>query len=469
MGLDLLMTTRVFNYPVSKRLLFLIMGDLFIVNGSLFLSAVIRLGFTGGWEYIRGNHVSFLLTGLIFIFTFFFTELYDIRKDFKSIGNIMAITFASTSAFVITTFLFYLNWSLRIGRGVFIINGVLITLFIIGWRILYSYLLDQPIFRKNVLIIGAGWAGKTILREINKSKKSGLKVIGFVDDDLRKQNEVIDGLPVLGNRYALNNIVQQNDITIIIVAITHEKHADLIKILINCSWNGVDIIDMPAIYEQLTGKIPFQHINNMWMLHTVISKPKLYGKLMKPLIEVCIAFTLFLLLIPAMVIIALLVKLGSPGRIFYTQERIGKDGKAFTILKFRTMVENAEIHTGAVCTSDNDPRITSIGRFLRKSRLDEIPQLVNVMKGDMSLIGPRPERYIFIREFEQKIPFYTQRLAVRPGLTGWAQVKYPYASSIEQTEEKLQYDLYYIKNMSFILDFVVSLKTIKVVLFGRGK
>ena len=463
------MTIKIFNYPIAKRLIMLIMGDLLIVNGSLFLSAIIRLGLSGGWEYIRNNPASFVLTGLVFISTFFFTELYDIRKDFKSIGNIMTVTFASTSAVVITTFLFYISWSLRIGRGVFIINGLLITLFIIGWRVLYSYLLDQPIFKKNALIIGAGWAGKTILQEINRSKKSGLRVAGFIDDDPLKQGKLVDGFPMFGDRYTLNNVIHQNDIGLIINAITHEKHADLIKALINCSWNGIDIVDMPTIYEQLTGKIPFKHINDMWMLHVVISKPKLYGKLAKPIIEVFFALMLFVLLIPAVVIIAILVKMSSKGRVFYTQERIGKDGKEFTIIKFRTMVENAESITGAVYTADNDPRITRVGRFLRKWRLDEIPQLLNVIKGEMSLIGPRPERYVFIKEFEEKIPFYTQRLAVRPGLTGWAQVKYPYASSIEQTEEKLQYDLYYIKNMSFILDVVVLLKTIKVVLFGSGK
>jgi exopolysaccharide biosynthesis polyprenyl glycosylphosphotransferase len=207
----------------------------------------------------------------------------------------------------------------------------------------------------------------------------------------------------------------------------------------------------------------------MWMLHIAIGKPKLYSRLIKPVIETCIALALFILLIPVMPIIAILIKCDSRGRVFYTQERIGKDGRKFTIMKFRTMVENAESRTGAVYASDNDPRITKIGRFLRKWRLDEIPQLLNVIKGDMSLIGPRPEREVFIREFEEKIPFYTQRLLVRPGLTGWAQAKYPYASSIEQTEEKLQYDLYYIKNMSFILDVVVFLKTIRVVLFGKGK
>ena len=207
----------------------------------------------------------------------------------------------------------------------------------------------------------------------------------------------------------------------------------------------------------------------MWMLHIAIGKPKLYSRLIKPILEAIIASILFILLIPVMVVLAIVIKCDSRGRIFYTQERIGKDGRKFIIMKFRTMVENAESLTGAVYAADNDPRITKIGRFLRKWRLDEIPQLVNVIKGDMGLIGPRPEREVFIREFEEKIPFYTQRLLVRPGLTGWAQVKFPYASSIEQTEEKLQYDLYYIKNMSFILDFVVFLKTIRVVLFGKGK
>ena len=463
------MPIKIFNYPISKRLLVLIMGDLIIVNGSLFLSAIIRLGLSGGLDYIRSNPASFILTGLVFVFTFFFTELYDIRKDFKPIGSIVTITFASASAFVITTFLFYISWSLRIGRGVFIINSILITLFIFGWRVLYSYLLERPIFKRNVLIIGAGWAGKTILQEINRSKKSGLAVVGFIDDDPLKKGNLVNGTPVLGDRYTLNDVVHQNDIDSVVTAITHEKHADLIKALINCSWNGIDIIDMPTIYEQLTGKIPFKHINDMWMLHTVISKPKLYGKLIKPIIELSFALLLFVLFIPAMMIIAMLVKFSSQGRIFYTQERIGRDGRKFTIIKVRTMVENAESDTGAVYTTDNDPRITKVGRFLRKWRLDEIPQLLNVVKGDMSLIGPRPERYIFIKEFEEKIPFYTQRLAVRPGLTGWAQVKYPYASSVEQTEEKFEYDLYYIKNMSLLLDFVILLKTIKVVLFGKGK
>ncbi|NUO08240.1 MAG: sugar transferase [Candidatus Brocadia sp.] len=463
------MTIKIFNYPIAKRLIMLIIGDLFIVNGSIFLSAIIRLGLSDGWVYIRSNPVAFVLTGMVFIFTFFFAELYDTRKDFKSIGNIMTIALASASAFIIITFLFYINWSLRIGRGVFVINGVLITLFIIGWRILYSHLLEQPIFRRNVLIVGAGWAGKTILQEINRSKKSGLRVAGFIDDDPSKQDKLIDGVPVFGGRYAIDAVLRQNDVGLIVNAITHEKHADLIKALINCSWNGIDIVDMPTIYEQLTGKIPFKHINDMWMLHVVISKPKLYGKLIKSIVEIFFALTLFVLLMPAMLIIALLIKIDSRGRVFYTQERIGKDGKEFTIIKFRTMVENAESNTGAVYTADNDPRITKVGRFLRKWRLDEIPQLLNVIKGEMSLIGPRPERYVFIQDFEGKIPFYTQRLAVRPGLTGWAQVKYPYASSIEQTEEKLQYDLYYIKNMSFILDVVVLLKTITVVFFGSGK
>ena len=463
------MTIKIFNYPISKRLILLIFGDLLIVNGSIFLSAILRLGVNAGWGYIQSNPWSFILTGLIYIMVFFSTELYDIRKDFKSIGNVMAITLASTSAFVITTLLFYMNWSLRIGRGVFILNGILITLFIIGWRILYSYLLEQPIFKRNVLIVGAGWAGKTILQEINRLQKSGLRTVGFIDDDPQKKGKLIDGVPVLGDRYTIDKVIRKKGVDLIVAAITHEKHADLIKALINCSWKGIDIVDMPAIYEQLTGKIPFKHINNMWMLHIAIGKPKLYSRLIKPILEAIIASILFILLIPVMVVLAIVIKCDSRGRIFYTQERIGKDGRKFIIMKFRTMVENAESVTGAVYAADNDPRITKIGRFLRKWRLDEIPQLVNVIKGDMGLIGPRPEREVFIREFEEKIPFYTQRLLVRPGLTGWAQVKFPYASSIEQTEEKLQYDLYYIKNMSFILDFVVFLKTIRVVLFGKGK
>jgi exopolysaccharide biosynthesis polyprenyl glycosylphosphotransferase len=463
------MPIKIFNYPISKRQLILSLGDLLIVNGSIFLSVMIRLGFSIGWDYIKNNFASFLLTGFVFVLIFFFTELYDMRKDFTSPNNILTIICSSAIALIIITFLFYVSWSLRIGRGVFILLGFLITFFIIWWRILYGYLLDQPMFNRNTLIIGSGRMGKFILQEIKKSKKAGLKIIGFIDDDTGKKDALVDGITVIGNRYTLNTIIHKYHINLIIVAITRNKHADLLKELINCSWNGIDIVDVPTIYEQLTGKIPFEHIDDAWMLQIVISKPKLYGRLIKPGIEALMALVLFIPLMPAMVITALLIKTCSKGRIFYIQERIGKNGKRFKIIKFRTMLENAESDTGAVYAADNDPRITRIGRFLRKWRLDETPQLLNIITGNMSLIGPRPERYIFIEEFEKKIPFYSHRLAVRPGLTGWAQVKYPYASTLKQTEEKLQYDLYYVKNMCLLLDLVILLKTINVVLFGHGK
>ncbi|MDR4506728.1 MAG: sugar transferase [Candidatus Brocadiaceae bacterium] len=459
----------ILNYLVSKRQFILILGDLCVVNGSTLLSAFIRLGSVQGLDYLKSNTISFLLTGVIFLTTFFIGEQYRTGKDFKSIGNILSIIFLCACAFIISVVMFYLFWTLRIGRGVFIINGILITFSLIGWRILYSHLMAQPIFKRKTLIIGAGWAGKTIAKEIKKSKNAGLNVVGFLDDDPLKQGKTVAGIPVLGDRHILNTIIPSQDIHLVISAITHEKHAELIKSLINCSWNGIEIVDMPTIYEQLTGKIPFKHINDMWMLHVVISKPKLYGKLVKPVIERIIAIVLIVLLIPLFVIIAILIKRDSRGKVFYTQKRVGKDATRFTIVKFRTMVENAESETGITHATENDSRITKLGRLLRKYRMDEIPQLLNVVKGDMSLIGPRPERRFFIKEYEKKIPFYSQRLAVKPGLTGWAQVKYSYANSFEQTEEKLQYDLYYIKNMSFLLDLVVLLKTVQVVLFGSGK
>lgn len=462
------MPIKSFNYPILKQII-LIVGDVVIINSSIFLSAIIRLGLDVGWDYIKSNLLSFMLTSGVFVFTFSFAELYDTRKNFKSIGNIITVTFASASAFVVTTVLFYVTWSLRIGRGVFIILGLLIALFIIGWRLLYSYLLERQIFKWNTLIIGAGGAGNVILQEIKRSEKSGLRAIGFIDDDPLKKGKLIDGIPVVGDRYSLDKVIRQNNINLIVEAITHEKPADLIKALIDYSRHGIDVIDMPTMYERLTGKIPFKYIKDVWMSQLVINKSRLYGKIVKPIIEVFSALILFVLLIPIMGIISLLVKVSSKGRVFYTQERVGRYGKKFMIIKFRTMRENAESDTGAVYTTDKDPRVTKVGKFLRKWRLDEIPQLLNVIKGDMSLIGPRPERDIFIKEFEEKIPFYSLRLAAKSGLTGWAQVKYPYASSVEQTEEKFEYDLYYIKNMSFLLDFVVLLKTIKVVLFGRGR
>ncbi|MGR3318019.1 MAG: sugar transferase [Candidatus Anammoxibacter sp.] len=447
----------------------LVIGDLFIVIGSIFLSSIVVVGVDNGLRYIMANYISFCVTSGIYSFIFYLAGLYDLRKDFRDPYYLFSIVCASIVAFIIAAFCFYVNWSLRLGRGIFLGNGLLIPFLLISWRYIYSILISQPQFQKKSLIVGAGWAGKTVLEAIKDTKGHGLHIMGFIDDDKSKIGSKIDGMSILGSRYDLLAIVKKQKIRQVIVAITHEKHVDLLKELVKCSQDGVVIKDMITLYESLTGKIPFKHVNDLWFYDSLSQQSTFHVQRVKRGMDIVLSFLILLVSLPALPVIAFLIKKSSMGGVFYVQERIGKDRKTFKIIKFRSMVHNAEEETGAVYAKDDDDRITKIGKVLRKWRVDEIPQLINVIKGDMSLIGPRPERKKFIDMYEKEIPFYAQRLTVQPGITGWAQTKFQYASSLEHTEEKLQYDLYYIKNMSFTLDVVILLKTIKVILFGTGK
>jgi lipopolysaccharide/colanic/teichoic acid biosynthesis glycosyltransferase len=279
----------------------------------------------------------------------------------------------------------------------------------------------------------------------------------------------------------------------VVVAITHEKTSPLLNNLVRLSFTGVQIIDMPSLYEVLAGEIPTDHISDVWLLFHSLNSGRVYYRLFRRVIDLSLAALGLGLTWPVWALIAAAIKLDSRGPVFFRQERLGKDGRPFQIIKFRTMVDDAE-SAGPRFAYTGDPRITRVGRILRRARLDELPQLYNIFKGEMSFIGPRPERQVFIEKFQQlvpmlregrratdppgsqvvysyreSIPYYSYRLLVKPGITGWAQVMYPYAATLEEAKEKLQYDLYYIKNMSLVLDLAILLKTIRIVLFGRGR
>jgi exopolysaccharide biosynthesis polyprenyl glycosylphosphotransferase len=319
----------------------------------------------------------------------------------------------------------------------------------------------------RVLILGAGNCGRQLLATIRRHPRSGLTQIGFLDDDPRKIGTEVDGVPVLGATSRLSEVIHRTQSNLVIMAITHQKSPKLINTLTRVSLNGTPVTDMPSFYEILAGKVPLEHISDFGLLFNSLNKSKFYIRYLKRFMDLGIASLLIVLTAPIFLIISLAIKLGSPGPVFYWQYRLGHEEKPFKIFKFRTMIQDAE-DQGPQWAVNGDPRITRVGRWLRRLRLDELPQLINIIKGEMSLIGPRPERAVFIRLFKEAIPYYSYRLMVKPGLTGWAQVMYSYAASLEETKEKLQYDLYYVKNMGLFLDLAIILKTIRIVLFGRG-
>jgi exopolysaccharide biosynthesis polyprenyl glycosylphosphotransferase len=445
------------------------------------------------WKFASKHITAFPLVGLTYLLVLYIADTYDYQQDFRRWSNIAKLIFSSLIGTLVIIVLFYFPLGAFIGRTVFIIQAAVFTGLLLIWRYTFSSLALPQRLERALLIIGAGYSGRRILEAICHRPRSGLKVLGFIDDDPKKIGTEIDGLPVMGNSAQMPGIVHHQQANLmVVVAVTHEKSPSLITALNKISWNGCQVIDMPSFYEFLTGKVPIDHISDSWFYLNSMQANKVYYQHLKRFIDLGLVLFGLVATWPLFLLIGLAIKLDGPGPIFFRQERLGQNGKAFQILKFRTMVEEAE-QLGPQWASEDDPRITRVGRILRKMRLDELPQLLNILRGDMSFIGPRPERQIFIQEFQElipdlrpgrragdasgmmvpcglkeKIPYYSYRLLVKPGLSGWAQVMYPYTSSLEQTREKLHYDLYYIKNMGFFLDLAILLKTIRIVLFGRG-
>lgn len=339
---------------------------------------------------------------------------------------------------------------------------------IIVWRVLFALMLNLPRFRRRAVIVGINPAGQRLVETIQNLKRSTLNVIGYIGEESRLQAQSADP-PVLGSRNALRSLVEHRMIDMIIMAIDYQADMELFQEAIDASRFGIAVIPAPVIFESVSGKIPVKLLGDQWYAALPLSSSHsplylLWDKILNVAFSIC-GFLFLLLILP---VVTLLIYLESPGPVFYTQERLGFQGKPLRIYKFRSMRINAESDGHAVWAARDDPRITRFGRFMRTTHLDELPQVINILRGEMNLIGPRPERAEFVNELEKTIPFYRCRLAAKPGLTGWAQVKYSYGNTDHDALVKLQYDLYYIKHRSFILDVFIILNTVVEVLQRHG-
>jgi sugar transferase (PEP-CTERM system associated) len=309
---------------------------------------------------------------------------------------------------------------------------------------------------------------RDLVTEVIRRPETGLGVAGFVDDNPALVGVSVVNPKVLGLTRDLEQIVANNRIDRIVVELQDRRGHLPIQTLLNLKTRGIAVEEATSLYERVSGKIAIENLKPSWMIFNrgfEVSRGRLLQKRVASLV---ISLILTILFAPVILLIMALIKLDSRGPIFFGQERVGQDGQVFKLWKFRSMRDDAEKDTGPVWASQDDPRVTRVGRVLRRTRLDELPQLFNVLKGDMSMVGPRPERPHFVKELAEKIPFYHLRHSVKPGVTGWAQVSYHYGSSLADAIEKLQYDLFYVKNMSFLLDSLVIFQTVKIVLFNRG-
>jgi sugar transferase (PEP-CTERM system associated) len=330
------------------------------------------------------------------------------------------------------------------------------------------WLLGHPRLAERVLILGTSSQAVDLAREALERPEHGYKIVGFVGDDPKLVGQSLINPKVLGLTSDLEEIVSRHHVTRVVLAINERRGRMPLDALIEMRLrDGLNVQESASFYEQLTGKISLTTFRPSGLIFSgPLQKLPLYRQVRR-LLDVVLSAVGLLLALPLMALTALAIKLDSPGPILYRQERMGQRNTRFTIMKFRSMRVDAE-PGGAVWAEENDPRVTRVGRVIRKLRIDELPQFVNIIRGEMNFIGPRPERPEFVAQLEREIPYYSQRHLVKPGLTGWAQIRYPYSASVEDAIQKLQYDLYYIKNQSMLLDAIILFETARIVLFGRG-
>ncbi|MFX1554326.1 MAG: sugar transferase [Promethearchaeota archaeon] len=422
-------------------------------------------------EYVVSRGHWFLFLTVLWLAVSYVNDLYDLKTAADRQRSITALVRAALIVFVIYPVIYFFLPP-RSQARVPVFFSEVIAVFLLGlWRLVYSAAFTVPRFRRPAVIMGAGWAGRTIVEVVRDHLSLEYRLVGYVDDDPAKQDAVIAGLPVLGTSDQLMKVVQASDISEIVVAITHSIPGELVGRLVECANRGVQITPMTQLYERVTGKVAVEHVGTSWYFDLPIGGESSLSAMhfVKRGFDLLMAVIGLLISLPLYPLIALAIFADNPGPIFYTQKRVGLRGQTFRVIKFRSMVVGAERNGRARWATEKDRRVTRVGRFLRKTRLDELPQLINVLRGQMSIVGPRPERPEFIDELQEQIPFYRMRLRAKPGLTGWAQIHQRYAGSVQDSLLKLQYDLYYIRHWSVYLDLLILWKTAGAVLRLSGR
>lgn len=356
----------------------------------------------------------------------------------------------------------------RIAIGAFLVCASALTL---GWRAVYIRLYTSSGLMRRVLVIGAGKAGRTLVEAYRKLNPPPFLLIGFIDDDPAKRGKSYHGFAVLGDSEHLFALIEDYRISDVVVAINGEIKGETFQTVLDVQERGVEVIRMPIMYEELTQRVPVEHLETDWVIRSFVDQVRVSGlyELLKRTMDILGGFLGALFFAATFPFIALAVILETGFPVFYSQPRMGKGARLFNILKYRTMKQNAEADGLPKIAEENDPRVTRVGNFLRKTRLDEMPQFWDVLRGEMSLVGPRAERPELVAEYQKKIPYYRARLLVKPGLTGWAQINYGYVATVKETFVKLEYDLYYIKHRTLGMDFSIVLRTIGTVLRRTGR
>lgn len=417
------------------------------------------------YEFFFNHGLDLAFFIVIVTFASYLMELYDTRKKLRKREIFVRSLVASAASFFLLSSFFYIMPFLKFGRGLLLLSLVNFVFFQFLWHIIHKYVHELSIERR-VLVIGTGPLAKLIGGLIVTTNHTH-KLAGYFGC-CRESVEVPDECIIGSGEEGIVEAARRENAEKIVISLTERRGSIPLRDLMDCKFSGIEVTDAPSFYEQVTGKLLLESITPGWFIFSNGFKVTRPARAFKRIFDKVLSCFGVLVTLPLFPLIALAIKITSPGPVLFRQVRTGKHEKEFVLYKFRTMRTDAETNTGAVWAQKDDPRVTTVGKFLRKSRLDELPQLFNVLMGDMSFIGPRPERPEFVEKLKEQIPYYSHRHFVKPGITGWAQIKYPYGASVEDALEKLRYDLYYIKNLSVTLDLLIFFETIKVILYSRG-
>jgi sugar transferase (PEP-CTERM system associated) len=452
------------------RTVLLLFAEAIVIFGAIVIAVYIRSGVEGArFELIQKP--GFAKAGLATLFcltAFYLFDLYDFIVMHDRRELVLRMVQALGLAWIGLAIAFYAFPGLMLGRGTSLIALPLALALMVGWRVSIHWFLGHPGIGERILVVGSGNLAVEVAREVLSRPDAGYRIVGFVGSDAELLGKSLINPRVIGVTSELDAIVKREGIDRIVVAMGERRGALPTEKLLQLGLAGrVSIEEGASFYERLTGRVSLSMLRPSWLIFTGRGRQARLATIFRNAVHRFVALIGTVLSFPIVILTAILIKLDSPGPIFYRQERVGKNGRHFVLVKFRSMQVDAE-KDGPVWAQKDDDRATRVGRIIRKIRVDEIPQFWNILRGEMNFVGPRPERPHFVEQLADEIPYYKQRHLIAPGLTGWAQIKYAYGASIEDSREKLQYDLFYVKNNSLILDVIILFETIKIILFGRG-
>ena len=471
--------------PVKKfaNIAIVVVGDFIAFYGALMLFGAWRMR----WDAFAPSGIEWvfpsIILSLIWIVLFFFFGLYRNLYMISRLDELIRVGKVVLLGVLVLFFLLFadqVGWdSNRLNRidnnrklmfvyGLLTFGCVSINRLLI--RTIQKYRVQKGYGLHRAIVVGTGERAVSIVQDIQRNRTSGLQVLGYLSADQQEEHtHLVDPEKVLGTITDLGRLIREYEVQDVIVALENGQSEQLITVIDQVDVPDVSVKILPDFYQMIIGLNRTNQIFGLPLIDVVPDPMPSWERGTKRLFDISLSLLILIVLSPLMLLVALLVKLTSKGPAIFAQERVGRYGKPYVMYKFRTMISDAEKHTGPVWATENDPRITPLGRFMRKTRLDELPQLFNVLKGEMSFVGPRPERAHFVDQFKKEIPLYSRRLRVRPGITGWAQVKWKYDASLEDVKEKTKYDLFYVENMSLRMDLKILLNTLITVFTGKGQ